>query len=124
MMTEPPPWSPDYEQEQTDNTTPVLSSQSEKSEEKFSTEILFQKLKLNFTKLFPHKKFSRPRELISAPKGAEYLHTKFKNIKRSFYTFLRGKKSKEKKNENNFSKIWLENPDGKTMKLYTFRKED
>ena len=127
MLAESPPWSPDYDQDKTALSPPVLSSQAEKSEEKFSSEIIFLKLKLNLTKLFPHrqsKKFSRPRELISAPKGTKYLHTKFQNIKRTFNKLLKGKQSKEKKNENRFSKIWLENPDGKTMKLYTFRKED
>ena len=132
MLSEPPPWSPDYHQDKSDQPPPlpVLPSQSEKSDEKFSAEILLQKLKTNFTKFIPprqSKKFTRPTELsnvISAPKGAKYLHSQFKNIRRRFNKLLKGKKSKEKKNENKFSKIWLENPDGKTMKLYTFRKED
>ena len=130
MLSEPPPWSPDYNQDKTENHPAVPSSQPEKSDEKFSAGIFLQKLKLNFTKIFPHrqsKKFSRPTELsniMSAPKGAKYLNSKLISIERSFYKLLKNKKSKEKKNDKKFSKIWLENPDGKTMKLYTFRKED
>ena len=120
-----PPWAVE-----TDLTQAVLARECERTEEELSVDFLLQKMKRRFNKIFPrtpNMKSAGLREklnIIPSPQETRNPNFKFKSLKRSFCKILKRNKSKEKKNENRFAKIWLTNPDGRTLKLYTFRKED
>ena len=118
-----PPWAEESE------LSEAVVTREERSEEELSVDLVLEKLKIRFSKIFPRrlKKSAELREkfnIIPSPGETRNPNYKFKSLKRSFCKILKRNKSKEKKNENRFAKIWLTNPDGRTLKLYTFRKED
>ena len=118
----PPPWD-----------TPahnVLDGQPRDRQRKLSAEFLIEKLKIRFSDIFPRRQNIKPAastekcDIIPSPKETRNPYYKFKSLTGRFHKIFKRNKSKENKIENKFAKIWLTNPDGRTLKLYTFRKED